>query len=274
MKIRIIAAALLAAPVLAFAQGAATDAPKPAAPAAKGGGPVATVNGVAVSQQRAEALLRQQLGRGARDGDQLRAAVREDLINREIIAQEAAKTGLGKKAEVQAQIDLARQEVLVNAYIGDYVRVHPVTDGDVQKEYERAKTQTGDKEYKARHILVESEDAAKGLIADLKKGGKFEELAAKNSRDEGTKDRGGDLDWNVTAVFDKPFSDALAKLEKGQTSEAPVRSRYGFHVIRLEDVRPVKFPTLAEVKPRIQQQLMQRKIEELVRGLRSKAKVE
>jgi peptidyl-prolyl cis-trans isomerase C len=175
---------------------------------------------------------------------------------------------------VQNQLDLARQEIIVGAYVRDWMRKHPVSDADIQKEYDKARSQTGDKEYKARHILTETEDQAKDMIAQLKKGAKFDELATKNSKDTGTKERGGDLDWNVPGVFDKQFSDAMMKLEKGKYTEAPVQTRFGYHVIQLDDVRPVKFPALADVKPRIQQQLVQAKIEELVRGLRAKAKVE
>jgi peptidyl-prolyl cis-trans isomerase C len=144
----------------------------------------------------------------------------------------------------------------------------------VQKEYERVKAQAGDKEYRARHILVETEDQAKGMIAELKKGGKFDELASKNSKDGGTAQRGGDLDWNVPSAFDKAFSDAMVKLDKGKFSDAPVRTRFGYHVILLDDVRPVKFPPLADIRPRIQQQMVQAKLEELVKSLRAKAKVE
>jgi peptidyl-prolyl cis-trans isomerase C len=265
MKLRILLAGLLAIPVAALAQGAAKPGGKDA---------VATVNGVAVPKARMDFMMQQHLAQGAQDNDQTRQAVREDLIDRELVSQEATRTGLAKSPEVQMQMDMARQGVLINAFIGDYVKKHPVTDEDVQKEYDRAKTQSGDKEYKARHILVETEDQAKGLIADLKKGAKFEDLAAKNSKDPGTKDRGGDLDWNVPGVFDKAFSDAMVKLEKGKYTDKPVQTRYGYHVIQLDDVRDARFPALAEIKPRIQQQLMQHKIEGLVRDLRSKAKVE
>jgi peptidyl-prolyl cis-trans isomerase C len=175
---------------------------------------------------------------------------------------------------VQTQLDLARQEIIVGAYIRDWVRKNPVSDADVQKEYEKAKADAGEREYKARHILLETEEQAKSMIAELKKGGKFDELAQKNSKDPGSKERGGDLDWNVPQTFDKQFSDAMVKLEKGKYTEAPVRTRFGFHVIQLDDVRPVKFPALADVRPRIQQQLVQNKVEELIRGLRAKAKVE
>jgi peptidyl-prolyl cis-trans isomerase C len=279
MNIRTIVLVLLAVPSLALAQAA----PKEGAPAkegakgaAKGSSKeaVAKVNGVTVPQARLDFMLQQQTQRGAPDNEQTRAMVREELVNREVIAQEAAKSGIAKSADVQNQLELARQEIIVSAYVRDWMRKHPVSDADIQKEYDKARSQTGDKEYKARHILTETEDQAKDMIAQLKKGAKFDELATKNSKDTGTKERGGDLDWNVPGVFDKQFSDAMMKLEKGKYTETPVQTRFGYHVILLDDVRPVKFPALADVKPRIQQQLVQGKIEELVRGLRAKAKVE
>jgi len=267
MTIRILAVALLVAPALALAQAEPKDSTKPAAkptakPAATAGA-VATVNGVAVPRSRMDLMMQQQAARGAADNDQTRAMVRDELVNREVVAQEAQRAGMAKTAEVQT-----------SAYIRDWVRKHPITDDDVQKEYDRAKAQTGDKEYKARHILLETEEQANGMIAELKKGGKFDELATKNSKDNGTKDRGGDLNWNVPSVFDPQFAEVMVKLEKGKYTETPVRTRYGFHVIQLDDVREVKFPALAEVRPRIQQQLMQKKVEELVRELRAKAKIE
>ncbi|MGH8690127.1 MAG: peptidylprolyl isomerase [Burkholderiales bacterium] len=236
--------------------------------------PVATVNGVPVPQARMEMMMLQQQARGAPDTEQLRGMVRDELVNREVLMQEAQKSGIARNAEVQTQLDLARQEIIVSAYLRDYARKHPVTDAEVQREYDRARAQHGEKEYRARHILVETEDQAKGVIADLKKGGKFDELATKNSKDPGSAQRGGDLDWNVPGTFDKQFSEAMVKLEKGKYTDAPVRTRFGFHVIQLDDVRPAKFAALAEVRPRIQQMLVQNKIEELVKGLRAKAKIE
>jgi len=244
----------------------------PAKPAAKGA--VATVNGVAVPQARADFLMQQQQQRGAPDNEQMRSAVREELINREVIAQEAQRAGVGNNAEVKAQLDIVRQEIIVGAFLRDYARKHPITEAEIQKEYDRAKAQHGDKEYKARHILVETEDQAKSLIAELKKGGKFDELASKNSKDTGSAQRGGDLDWNVPATYDKQFSDAMMKLEKGKYTDTPVRTRFGFHIIQLDDVRPAKFAAFGEVRPRIQQMLVQNKIDELIKGLRAKAKIE
>jgi peptidyl-prolyl cis-trans isomerase C len=252
----------------------AAKAEKPAAKAPAKPGAIATVNGVPVPQARAEYLMQQQLQRGGADTEQMRGMVKDELVNREILMQEAQKAGVAKQADVQTQLDMARQEIIVSAYLREYVRKHPVTDAEVQKEYDRAKSQHGDKEYKARHILVETEDEAKALIAQLKKGGKFDDLASKNSKDTGSAQRGGDLDWNVPATYDKQFSDAMMKLEKGKFTETPVRTRFGFHIIQLDDVRPARFASLAEVKPRIQQMLAQNKIEELIKGLRAKAKIE
>jgi peptidyl-prolyl cis-trans isomerase C len=271
--------AALAIPAIALAQDKPplpekkAAKPAPAKAAAKPGA-VATVNGVAVPQARMDLLMQQQQQRGAPDNEQMRNMVKDELVNREVIAQEAQKVGVSKIPEVAAQIDMARQEIIVSAYLREFARKNPISEADVQKEYDRAKAQHGDKEYRARHILVETEDQAKALLAELKKGAKFDDLASKNSKDTGSATRGGDLDWNVPGTYDKQFADAMVKLEKGRYTEAPVKSRFGFHIIQLDDVRPAKFATLAEVKPRIQQMLVQTKIEELVRGLRAKAKIE
>jgi peptidyl-prolyl cis-trans isomerase C len=278
MKMRILVAALLAIPFIAAAQLPTKEpAKKEAAPkkdAAKGAPPIATVNGVPVPRARAEALLNQQRARGMPDNDQSRALIRDELVNREVLMQEAQKSGVARSPEVANQLDLARQEIIISAFLREWVRKNPISDADIQKEYDRVKAEQGDKEYRARHILVETEDQAKTVVAELKKGGKFEELAAKNSKDPGSKDRGGDLDWHGPSDFDRAFSDAMTKLDKGKFTETPVRTRFGFHVIQLDDVRTGRFPSLAEVKPRIQQQLTQARIDELVKGLRGKAKVE
>lgn len=277
MNIRIVLAAALLVPALATGQQVLEKKEKAAKPAAKPaakGGPVATVNGVAVPQARADFLMQQQAQRGSPDNEQMRNAVREELINREVLAQEATRSGAARAPEVQTQLDMVRQEILVSHYLRDFARKNPITEAEIQKEYDRAKAQHGDKEYKARHILVETEDQAKGLIAELKKGAKFDELATKNSKDTGSAQRGGDLDWNVPGTFDKQFSDAMVRLEKGKHSDAPVKTRFGFHIIQLDDVRPAKFAALGEVRPRIQQMLVQNKIDALIKGLRAKAKIE
>lgn len=269
-----VATALLAA-FPALAQAPAKPAPPvPAALTPAPTGPVATVNGVAIPQQRGELLVRERAQQGQPDSPQLRAAVRDELINREIISQEAVKSGLTKKAELQNELELVRQTVIVQAYLREYVRTHPITDAEMQKEYDRIKAELGDREYKARHILVGTEDEAKGVIADLRKGAKFDELAKKLSKDDGTKAKGGDLEWQAPGTFDKDFSGALVKLAKGKFTEAPVKTRFGFHVIQLDDTRGAQHPPFAEVKANLSQRLQRTRIEALIAELRTKAKVE
>jgi peptidyl-prolyl cis-trans isomerase C len=234
---------------------------------------IATVNGVGIPKARADVVVRAQAARGVPDSEGMRKEIREQLIVREIVAQEAAKKGLAKSPEVAQQIELSRQEVLWNVYIADFIRNTPISDAQVKAEYDRVKAQRGDKEYKARHILVEKEDEAKKVIADLKSGKKFEDLA-KQSKDPGSKDRGGDLDWNSPAGYVKPFSDAMVKLQKGKYTEVPVQTQFGWHVILLEDVRDAKFPSLEEAKPQITQALQQQQFAKTVQDLRAKAKVE
>lgn len=264
--------ALLLAGFLLQAPLHAQDA-KPAAKPAGRPGAVATVNGVAIPASRADALLSSQIAQGQPDSEQLRAAVRNDLINREMLSQASKKKGFDKKPEVLAQFELARQGILVNAYLQDFVNTHPVKDEAVKAEYDNIVKAMGDKEYKARHILVEKEDEAKQVVADLRKGRKFEELA-KQSKDPGSKDRGGELDWNAPGGYVKPFADALTKLQKGKYTEVPVQTQFGWHVILLEDVRDAKFPTLEEAKPQIAQALQQQQFAKQIQDLRAKAKVE
>ena len=256
-----IAASLVAAPALAQKK----DKLDPAT--------YATVNGKAIPKIRADALIAGQAAQGQPDSPELRKAVLEELVRREVLTQEALKKGFDKKAEVQGQLDLARQGVLIGAYLNDYVKTHPVTDEQIRKEYEDIKAKLGGKEYKARHILLETETAAKAVIEKLKKGEKFEDLA-KESKDPGSKDRGGDLGWANPASFVPPFSAAMVKLEKGKTTDAPVKSDFGWHVIQLEDTRELKLPSVEEAKPQIAQQLTQRMVQQHIDDLRAKAKVE
>jgi peptidyl-prolyl cis-trans isomerase C len=275
---RLIFVLAMALPLPALAQAPAKEPAKPAAPAATPAaaptGPLATVNGVAIPRQRLDLVVRQQTARGATDNDQLRAQLREALINNELLFQEGNRNGTAKRPDVLQQLELSRQEVIANAVINEFLRANPVSDADIQKEYERAKAQTGDREYRARHILVANEADAKAVLADLKKGVKFEEIAQKKSLDEGTRPKGGDLDWNVPGNFDKAFADAMMKLEKGKMTEVAVRTRFGYHVILLEDVRPVNFPPLTQVRQQVSQRIVTQKIEAMLRDLRAKAKVE
>lgn len=232
------------------------------------------VNGKQIPENRFEVAVKSRIAQGQSDTPQLRTSVKEALINQEIIAQEALKKGLQKNPDVAAQIDINRQDILVSAYIQDYVRTHPVDEEALKKEYDRIKAQLGTKEYKAHHILVEKEDEAKEIIAQIKKGASFEKLAAEKSKDSGTREKGGDLDWNLPSSYVKSFGDALAKLKKGQMTGAPVQSKFGWHIIRLDDERAYKAPGIEEVKPNLQRSMQQQMIQKLVAELRAKAKIE
>ncbi len=233
---------------------------------------IAVVNGKAIPASRVDAMAKQMATQGQQDTPQLRAMIKEELINREILMQEADKRGLSNSAEVKNQLDLARQAIVIRALIGDFLKKNPVSDAEIKAEYDRYKAQAGDKEYLARHILVEKEDEAKAIIAKLKSGGKFEELA-KQSKDPGSAANGGSLDWASPSAYVKPFADALSGLSKGQITDTPVKTQFGYHVIKLEDVRAAKLPSMEEVKPQIAESLQQKKLQDFQKNLREKASV-
>jgi peptidyl-prolyl cis-trans isomerase C len=248
---------------------------KPAPQAALAtGSAVAKVNGVPISQSRFDFLLKQALAQGQQDTPDLRKSIRQNLIAQEIVAQEALRKGLDKEPDTNTQLEMARQNVLVRAYLQDYLKTHPVGDEALKAEYDQIRAQMGDKEYRARHILVEKESEAKDIIAQLKKGAKFEKLASEKSKDLGSKPAGGDLGWSSASAFVAPFSEAMVKLQKGRYTTEPVQTQFGWHVIKLEDVRDAKAPPFEEVKNQLRQRLQQQQIQKAVSELEAKAKVE
>jgi peptidyl-prolyl cis-trans isomerase C len=237
--------------------------------------PVAKVNGTAIPQSRMDAMLKTATAQGQPESPELRNRVRDELITREILLQEAAKKGIEKTPDVVNQIEIQRQSLIIQAFLNDYVRSNPISDEALRKEYENAKSAAGAKEYKARHILVKDEAEAKQIIAQLKKApASFEKIAAEKSEDAGSKNRGGDLDWGSPARYVKPFGDALVKLKKGQITDPAVQSQFGWHIIRLDDERATKLPPFEDVKGNIQQQMQQQVVQKLISDLRAKAKIE
>ena len=233
----------------------------------------AVVNNKPIPTKKVDEFVAALVAQGRPDTPELRAAVREELIARELFAQEAEKKGLLRSPEVQSQLDAVRQDILIRALIRDHLKDKPITDAEITAEYEKVKKESAQKEYRARHVLVETEDEAKQVIADLKKGTAFEELA-KKSKDTGSAAQGGDLDWNTRETFVKEFSDAMVALEKGKFTETPVKSQFGWHVIRVDDVREAEMPKFEDVKPQLQQQMTQQKLQKYQQELREKAKVE
>lgn len=259
--------------MLTLASCNAQDAGKPAASAAATGSAIAKVNGAPISQARLDFLLKQSQQQGQPDTAELRKNLREKLIVEEVLAQEAVRNGMDKSADVLTQLDLARQAILIRAYLQDYVQKNMVSDDALKAEYDKIKSQMGDKEYHARHILVENEADAKDIIAKLKKGEKFEKLAEK-SKDPGSKAKGGDLGWASPANFVPEFSAAMTKLQKGKYTTEPVKSQFGWHIIKLEDSRPMQAPPFDEVKQNLRQRAQQQQIDKMITDLRAQAKVE
>lgn len=258
---------------VALIAGALLALPAVAADKAAKGATVATVNGTAIPQSVFDAFYAEQKAQGAPDSADLRNAVREELIRRELLLQEAKKSGLDKKAAVASQMEMARQAVLIRAFIQDYVQKNPIGDAQLKADYDAIKSKMGGTEYKSRHILVKTEAEAKTIIENLKKGAKFEELA-KQSEDPGSKANGGDLGWSAAGSYVPPFSAALTKLEKGKYTETPVKTDFGWHVIQLEDTRPLEAPAFEAIKPQLAQRANQQLIEKMIEGLRAKAKVQ
>ena len=233
----------------------------------------AKVNGVAIPQQHLDLLIKNLVTQGRPESPEMREAVKQQMINRELMTQEATKRGFDKNPEVAARLKFSRQDVLTNAYVQEVLKMSPVTDDAVKKEYERIKAQSV-KEYKTRHILVNNEDEAKEIIAQIKKGASFEKLAAEKSNDPGSKANGGDLDWSQPSRFVKPFGDAMTKLKKGQMTDAPVQTNFGWHIIRVDDERAAKLPGFDEAKPQLEQALRSQAVEKAIADLRAKAKIE
>ena len=235
---------------------------------------IAVVNGKAVPTARLNALKAQIEKSGRPVTEDMMGQLKDEIIAREIFMQEARKRGLDASDEYKAQLELARQTILIRELFADFQKKNPVTDAEVQAEYDKFAAANGGKEYRARHILVETEEQAKALIAEIKKSGKFEELAKKHSKDPGSGANGGDLDWAAANSYVPEFSGAMVKLDKGQMADEPVKSQFGFHIIRVDDVREAQLPKLEEVKPQIAQQLQQQKMGKFQEDLRSKAKVQ
>ena len=246
-----------------------------AAPAPAQAQNAAVVNGKAIPQSRVDEFMKMLAAQGRPDDADTRKLVRDELIARELFTQEAEKRGLQKTPAVRTQIDNARQDILIRAMIRDYVEKNPVTDAEVEAEYKKivADTKETGKEDKARHILVESEDEATKIIADIKGGASFEDLA-KQSKDPGSGANGGDLGWNTPSTFVKEFADAMAALDKGAMTDKPVKSQFGYHVIRVDDIRDAAPPPLEQLRPQIQQQLERAKVQGLQKQLLAKAKIE
>ncbi|MBS6361991.1 peptidylprolyl isomerase [Burkholderia sp.] len=249
-----VAAALAAAP--AFAQN------------------IAVVNGTPIPKSRADAMVSQLVQQGQPDSPQLQAAVRQELVNREILMQEAVRRGIPNRPDVKAQVAVAQQTVVLRAMIEDFLKKNQPTDAEVKARYDELVKGAASREYHLHHILVDNEQQAKELIAKIKAGAKFEDLAKQYSKDPGSGKNGGDLDWADPKAFVPEFAAAAQKLQKGQMTDEPVKTQFGWHIIRADDIRNVAPPPYEQVKAQISQQLVQQKLQAFEEGLRQHAKIQ
>ena len=266
--------ALLPALILiALSPLAQAQAPAAATLAADSSKPLAVVNGKEIPALYGE-LVKREMAQGQPGSPQLDARVRESLVNLELLSRAALDKGLDKDPNLAAALDIRRKDQLAKAYLEDYVKAHPVTDAEIQSTYDKAKAEPVEPEYRARHILVKTEAEAKKIIADLGKTAKFENLAKKQSKDPGSAKNGGALDWSDRRAFVPEFSEALASLKKGETTKTPVKTQYGYHVIRLDDTRKPQMPPLDAVRGEIVKQLQQQRIRDAISAARAGAKIE
>lgn len=231
------------------------------------------VNGVVIPQARIDLRVKAALAQGQADTPELHKAIRDDLINIEAMSQEAVKLGLSKEADVAQQLEMARQSVLAGVFVQHVSTKTPISEGQIKQEYDRVNATLEKKEYNVRHIVLATEAEAKAIIAQLGKNEPFEKLAEK-SKDSNSATRGGSLGWVKASALFPALANAVIKLPKGGYTKEPVQTQYGWHVVKVDDERAVVFPSLAEVKPQLQQRLQQQAIQKAIADLRAKTKVE
>ncbi|MCY7314164.1 MAG: peptidylprolyl isomerase [Rubrivivax sp.] len=235
---------------------------------------IAAVNGKPVPKARVDTLLAQAQRGGQPVTPEMQQQARDQSVLREIFAQEAEKRGIAASPDFRAQMELARQSLMIRELFADHAKKNPVSDEAAKVEYEKFKAQVTGTEYRARHILVEKEDEAVSLIKQIKAGAKFDELAKKLSKDPGSGANGGDLDFAKADSYVPEFGQAMSKLKKGDMTDAPVKTQFGYHVIRLDDIREATFPAFDDVKGQIKQRLEQVRTQDYQDQLRAKAKTD
>lgn len=235
---------------------------------------IASVNGKYISKKTLEDLEKDIAQRSQGQAPAFpKEKLVEELIQRELLIQDALEKKLDKAPETIAQLEAAKKAILTQASLQNYLKTTPITDAEIKAEYDKQVGGSG-VEYKASHILVKTEEEAKKLIAELDKGGKFADLANKHSLDAKESKNGGDLGWFNPSQMVAPFSEAVAKLEKGKYTKAPVKTQFGWHIILLEDSRKQTPPPLDAVKGQLTPMLQRQKIQAMVDNLRKQAKVE
>ena len=239
---------------------------------------VAVVNGVSIPQaeldQLADSVTKGSNGR-VKDSPELRAELKQQLITRQIIVQESARRGLDKTPQFKERMDAVRNDLLQQSLLENIAGANPVADSQIKAEYDRLKGQlSGQKEVKARQIIVGTEEEANQIIAQAKKGSKFEDLARSKSKGPSAKQTGGEMDWVNLSAMAKPLADELKSIGKGQVSAKGFKTEIGYHIFKIEDMRDAKVPSYEEAKPQIGRQMQNAHIEKTIAELRNKAKIQ
>jgi peptidyl-prolyl cis-trans isomerase C len=237
--------------------------------------PLAMVNGVELPSIYANFVRQGRMNRGGAPETLTDEAIRDAVVVAELLSQEAVRKGLDKGPTLLAAMEFQKKELLSQATIEAFVRSNPISEEILKAEYDKAQAKTGGTEYRASHILVESEAEAKSLISKLTTGkkAKFEDLAKKQSKDT-TASNGGDLGWMVPANLVPEFANAMTKLKNGEITRTPVKTEFGWHVIRLNETRKLDFPTFDKLKNRIASQMQQHQLRKYIQELRAGAKIE
>ena len=235
--------------------------------------PFVTVNGEPLPNAWAEVLLREQRARGADDTPKLRNAVRQNLVALALMVQEARKAALHKTPLLQAQMELAQQNLLVQAWQQKMLADHPPLEGEIKAEYERQLASLGNTDYRLRHILVKDEATAKGLIEKVKAGAKLADLALENSLDAQTRERGGASDWTNVSMLLPLLVEAIKPLANGQLAPQPVKTDAGWHVLQREESRPTQTMSYEQAIPQMQAIVARRILDQQIKALMDSAKV-
>ena len=257
----------------ALITGCIDDKTQSAAPVVAKTDAIAEVNGVYISKSTL-ADLEKEIAERSHGQKFPQEKLVEELIQRELLVQDANKKQLGNSPEIIAQLESAKKTLLTSADVQNFIKSNPVTDAEIKAEYDAKVAGENGTEYKARHILVKTEDEAKKIIVELDKGGDFAKIANKVSLDGKDTQNGGDLGWFVASQMVAPFSDAVVKLGKGQYTKTPVQTQFGWHVILREDSRAQTPPALDSVKEQLLPYLQRKKVQDFIEGLRKSAKVE
>lgn len=236
---------------------------------------LATVNGKAITSDQVDQFISLMVEQGAKDSPELREQVKKEMINRQVVVQAAEKAGLEKDPAVKMETELARQSILVRALMAKFIEDNPISEAEVKKEYDELKAeQAARNEFNVRHILVKTEDEAKKLIEEIKDEKiSFADAAKKESIDTGSGHNGGELGWAPTTNYVPEFAQAVESMKKGELSEKPVKSQFGWHIIEVEDIRPIPFPTFEESKAQLEEMMRQQALADYQETLIKDAKI-